>query len=153
MKYIQQKKPDKSNLNNLRHVWKYHIGCQIAIRLYKYYNNDMYSIIIINTLRFLWLSVSESVTDVGVAVTNLRVVCNIIACHAVCKIIACVPAVTEIFSRCKSCCWSGHSELQATRRMPLWTLAIALTTGKNIRLFGVLDQNTVRWPPSHFRPF
>ena len=72
MKYIQQKKPDKSTLNNLRHVWKYHIGCQIAIRLYKYYNNDMYSIIIINTLRFL-LSVSESVTDVGVAVTNLRV--------------------------------------------------------------------------------
>ena len=30
------------------------------------------------------------VTDVGVAITNLRVVC---------KIIACVPAVTEIFSR------------------------------------------------------
>ena len=74
------------------------------------------------------------VTDVGVAVTNLRVVC---------KIIACVPAVTEIFSRCKSCCWSGRSELQATRRMPLWTLAIALTTGKNIRLFGVLDQNKI----------
>ena len=62
---------------------------------------------------------------------------------AVCKIIACVPAVTEIFSRCKSCCWSGHSELQATRRMPLWTLAIALKTGKNIRLFGVLDQNKI----------
>ena len=27
--------------------------------------------------------------------------------------------------------------------MPLWTLAIALTTGKNIRLFGVLDQNKI----------
>ena len=37
----------------------------------------------------------------------------------------------------------GHSELQATRRVPLWTLAIALTTGKNIRLFGVLDQNKI----------
>ena len=51
--------------------------------------------------------------------------------------------VSQIFSRCKSCCWSGHSELQATRRMPSWTLAIALTTGKNIRLFGVLDQNKI----------
>ena len=37
----------------------------------------------VNTLRFL---VCVSVTDVGVAVTNLRVVCKIIAC-----------------------CWSGHS--------------------------------------------
>ena len=40
----------------------------------------------------------------------------------------------------KSCCWSGHSALQATQRMPLWTLAIALATGKNTRLFGVMDQ-------------
>ena len=63
-------------------------------------------------------------TDVGVAVTNLRVVCKIIG--AVCKTIACVPAVTEIFSRCKRCCWSGHSELQATRRNPFWTLAMTL---------------------------
>ena len=46
----------------------------------------------------------------------------------------------------KSCCSrSGHSELQATRRMPLWTLAIPLTTGKNIRLHGVLDQNKTRF--------
>ena len=45
----------------------------------------------------------------------------------------------------KSCCWSGHSALQATRRMPLWTLAIALATGKNTRLFGVLDQNKTRF--------
>ena len=53
--------------------------------------------------------------------------------------------LSQKFSRhIKSCCWSGHSELQATRRMPLWTLAIALTTGKNIRLFGVLDQNKTR---------
>ena len=37
--------------------------------------------------------------------------------------------------------WSGHSALQATRRMPLWALAIALATGKNTKLFGVLDQN------------
>ena len=35
----------------------------------------------------------------------------------------------------------GHSALQATRRMPLWALAIALATGKNTKLFGVLDQN------------
>ena len=35
---------------------------------------------IINTLRFL-LSVCLCVTDVGVAVTNLRVVCKIIACR------------------------------------------------------------------------
>ena len=79
--------------------------------------------------------------DVGMAVTNLRVVCKIIACcvqnYRVCS------SCHRIFSRCKSCCWSGHSELQAMRRMPLCTLAIALTTGKNIRLFGVLDQNKI----------
>ena len=45
----------------------------------------------------------------------------------------------------KSCCWSGHSALQATRTMPLLTLAIALATGKNTRLFGVLDQNKTRF--------
>ena len=51
--------------------------------------------------------------------------------------------LSQKFSRdSKNCCWS---ELQATRRMPLWTLAIALTTGKNIRLFGVLDQNKTRF--------
>ena len=87
------------------------------------------------------LLVCPCVTDVGVAATNLRVVC---------KIITCVPAaVTEMainLSRdTKSCCWSGHSALQATRRMPLWTLAIALATGKNTRLFGVLDQNKTRF--------
>ena len=80
------------------------------------------------------------VMDVGVAITNLWVVC---------KIITCVPAVTEMainLSRAtKSCCWSGHSALQATRRMPLWTLAIALATGKNTRLFGVVDQNKTRF--------
>ena len=31
-----------------------------------------------------------------------------------------------------SCCRSGYSALQATRKMPLWALAIALSTGKNI---------------------
>ena len=31
--------------------------------------------------------------------------------------------LSQKFSRdSKSCCWSGHSELQATRRMPLWKL-------------------------------
>ena len=63
------------------------------------------------------------------AVTNLRVVC---------KIITCVSAFTEMaislfldITNSKSCCRSGHSALQATRRMPLWALAIALSTGKN----------------------
>ena len=39
---------------------------------------------------------------------------------------------------------SGHSALQATRRMLLSALATALATGKNTRLFGVLDQNETR---------
>ena len=45
----------------------------------------------------------------------------------------------------KSCCRSGHSALQATRRIPLWALAIALSTGKNTRLFVGLDQNKTRF--------
>ena len=77
-----------------------------------------------------------SVTDVGVAATNLRFVC---------KTITCVSAFTKnahyLSGDSKSCCRSGHSALQATRRMPLWALAIALATGKNTKLFGVLDQN------------
>ena len=36
---------------------------------------------------------------------------------------------------------SLDTALQATRRMPLWALVIALATGKNTKLFGVLDQN------------
>ena len=39
----------------------------------------------------------------------------------------------------KSSCRSGHSALQATRRIPLWALAIILATGKNTRLFGLLN--------------
>ena len=81
------------------------------------------------------------VTDVGVAVTNLRVVC---------KIITCVSAFTEmaislfrdiIILPVKAAARSGHSALQATRRMPLWALAIALSTGKNTRLFVVLEHD------------
>ena len=79
-------------------------------------------------------------TDVGVAVTDLRVVC---------KIITCVSAFTEAFTKMaiifleivKAAAGLGHSALQATQRMPLWALAIALATGKNTKLFGVLDQN------------
>ena len=74
--------------------------------------------------------------DVGVAVTNLR---------AVCKTITCASAFTEMANNSKSCCRSGYSALQATRNMPLWALAIALSTGKNTRLFGVLDQNETRF--------
>ena len=40
---------------------------------------------------------------------------------------------------------AGYSALQATRKMPFWALAIALSTGKNTRLFGVLDQNETRF--------
>ena len=42
---------------------------------------------------------------------------------------------------------TGHSALQATRRMPLWALAIALATGKT-RLFGLLDQNETGFSPT-----
>ena len=69
-------------------------------------------------------------------VTNLRVVC---------KIITCVSAFTEMaiifLEIVKAAARSGHSEVQAMRRMSLWALAIALTMGKNTRLFGMLDQN------------
>ena len=87
----------------------------------------------------------------GVAVTDLRVVC---------KSITCVLAYTEAFTKMaiifleiysKSCCRSGHSALQATRRMPLWALAIALATGKNTKLLGVLDQNVERERIFHLR--
>ena len=53
----------------------------------------------------------------------------------VCKIVTCVPAMAIIIllifleivksQRDNSCCRSGHSALQATRRMPLWALAFA----------------------------
>ena len=62
----------------------------------------------INTLRFL-LSVCLCVTDVGVAVTNLRVVCKIIACRVQNDRVR--SSCHRIFSRCKSCCWSGHSRV------------------------------------------
>ena len=46
----------------------------------------------------------------------------------------------------KSCCWSGHSELQATRRMPLWTLAIDRTNdGQEHKIIwrAGLEQDTI----------
>ena len=71
------------------------------------------------------------------AVTNLRVVC---------KIITCVPAVTEMaiifLEMVKAAAGRDTQALQATQRMPLWTLAIALATGKNTRLFGP-EQDTI----------
>ena len=81
----------------------------------------------INTLRFL-------VVRACVAVTNLRLVC---------KTITCVSAFTEmiIFLEIVKAATGLDTALQATRRMPLWALAIALATGKNTKLFGVLDQN------------
>ena len=79
------------------------------------------------------------------AVTDLRVVCKIIACRVQNYRVrsSCHRNLLEILKAAAG--RSGHSELQATRRMPLWALAIALTTGKNIRLFGVLDQNKTRF--------
>ena len=97
-------------------------------------------LIIINTLRFFCPSVCVSVTDVGVAVTNLQVVCTPVAIIAEMAILS---FFLEIYSN--SCCRSGYSALQATRKMPLWALAIALLTGENTRLFGVLDQNETRF--------
>ena len=73
----------------------------------------------------------------GVAATNLRFVC---------KTITCVSAFTElemaiIFLEIVKAAAGLDTALQATRRTPLWALAIALATGKNTKLFGVLDQN------------
>ena len=42
-------------------------------------------------------------------------------------------------------CYSGHSELNATRGMPSWALAIALATDKNTRSFAVLNQKEIRF--------
>ena len=70
--------------------------------------------------------------DVGVAVTNLRVVRkNITSVSAMA-----ISIFLEIVREINSCCKSVHSALQATRRMPLWALAIALATGKTIWLDG-----------------
>ena len=43
-----------------------------------------------------------------------------------------------LYSIKAAACRSGYS-------MPLWALAIALSTGKNTRLFGMLDQNETRF--------
>ena len=45
------------------------------------------------------------------------------------------------FLRCRKAAAGLDTALQATRRTPLWALAIALATGRNTKLFGVLDQN------------
>ena len=76
------------------------------------------------------------VTDVGVAITNLRVVCKY---HHV--RFSFTEMTIFIFLEIVKAAAGLDTELQATRRMPLWALAIALTTSKNTRLFGVLDQN------------
>ena len=67
------------------------------------------------------------------ATTNLQFVC---------KTITCVSAFTKNnFLEIVKAAAGLDTALQATRRMPLWALAIALATGKNTKLFGVLDQN------------
>ena len=80
------------------------------------------------------------VTDVGVAATNLRFVC---------KTITCVSAFTEMaiifLEIVKAAAGLDTLHCTATRMMPLWALAIALATGKNTKLFGVLDQNENRF--------
>ena len=74
------------------------------------------------------------------AVTNLRVMYKTMTCASAFTEMA-ILFFLEIILYSKSCCRSGYSALQATRKMPLWALAIALSTGKNTRLFGVLDQD------------
>ena len=81
------------------------------------------------------------VTDVGVAITNLQVMC---------KLITCVSAFTEmaiIFLEIVKAA-SGLDSLRCRLRegCHCGALAIALATGKNTRIqdtriFGVLDQN------------
>ena len=57
---------------------------------------------------------------------------------------------------CDTGTWSGgtalkqlllgpHSELNTTRGMPSWALAIALATDKNTRSFAVLNQKEIRF--------
>ena len=57
------------------------------------------------------MSVCLCVTDVGVAVTNLRVVCKIITCVSAFTEMA-ILIFLEIAREIKSCCKSGHSVLQ-----------------------------------------
>ena len=80
--------------------------------------------------------------DVGVAVTDLRVVFKIITCVSALTFTELEMAIilllifleiVKLLQIC--CCRSGHSALQATRRMPLWALKIALATGKNTRIW------------------
>ena len=77
-------------------------------------------------------------TDVGAAVTNLRVVCKTIT----------FPRNGHLFFLEIVKAAAGlDTALQATRRMPLWALAIALSTGKNTKLCGVLDHNETGFFP------
>ena len=45
----------------------------------------------------------------------------------------------------KNCCKAAAAGLDTLHCRLLWALAIALSTGKNTRLFGVLDQNETRF--------
>ena len=76
------------------------------------------------------------------AVTNLRVVCKVITCVSAFTFTELLVEMAIFLEIVKTAAAarsrSGHSALQATRRMPLWALTIALATGKNTRLFGSL---------------
>ena len=88
-------------------------------------------------MKCLVVRVCVSMTDVGVAATNLRVVCKTVTCISAFT----EMAILEIVKKPEIKAAAGlDTALQATRRMPLWALAFALATGKNTRLFGVLDQ-------------
>ena len=69
--------------------------------------------------------------------------CNEFAGHV--QIITCVSAFTEMVLEIVKAAAGLDTALQATRRIPLWALTIALATGKNTRLFGVLDQNETQF--------
>ena len=77
------------------------------------------------------------------AVSNLQVVCKIITCVSAFTEIA--TFFLEIVKIVKAAAGLDTLSSRLRRRMSLWALAIALATGKNTRLFGVLDQNETQF--------
>ena len=80
-------------------------------------------------------------TDVGVAVTDLRVVCKIITCvsafteleMAILTFLEIVKAAAKLLLQVWALCVAGYA------KDALWALTITLATGKKTRLFGMLD--------------
>ena len=105
-------------------------------------------ITLVNTLRFLLsvcLSVCLCVTDVGVAVTNLLVVCKTITCASAFTEMAIILFLIILYSKVKAAAGLDTLRCMLRERCHCGRLPIALSTGKNTRLFGVLDQNETRF--------